>query len=318
VSDPKPTVAVLKGGRSAERDISLVTGGQVEEGLREAGFSIVSIDTGEADFFDRIRECGADVAFVCLHGRFGEDGTIQGLLELIDMPYVGCGVLSSALAMDKAMSKAVFVARGVPTPEHVCVRTGDPVDIEELTGIIGERSVVKPVCEGSAIGVTIVHSVEELPAALEEAFLYDDDVLVEGFVEGVEVTVGVLGTGASAEALPTLEIVPEHEFYDFVSKYEPGMSQHIIPARISDAAQEACARIALQAHRVLQCRGMSRVDLIVAPGDDVYVLEVNTIPGMTPTSLLPDAARAAGIEFPQLCERLVSDALSEGPAPACG
>lgn len=316
MSERNPTVAVLKGGRSAEREISLVTGGQVEAGLREAGFPVVVIDTGDPGFIEAIRDGHADVAFICLHGRYGEDGTIQGLLDLLDMPYVGCGVLASALAMDKAMSKAVFNARGVPTPGHVCVRAGEPVDPNEIVATVGARSVVKPVREGSAIGVTIVEDAADLPAALEEAFRYDDDVLVEEFLEGVEITVGVLGTGAAAEALPTLEIVPVNEFYDFVSKYEPGMSRHIIPARISDAAQERSAEAALLAHRALGCRGMSRVDLIV-DGDEVSVLEVNTIPGMTPTSLLPEAAAAAGIAFPALCDRLVRDALREGPAPAC-
>lgn len=316
MSDIRPAVAVLKGGRSAEREISLVTGAQVEAGLHEAGFPVVTIDTGDPDFIECIRRSEAAVAFICLHGRYGEDGTIQGLLDLLDMPYVGCGVLASALAMDKAMSKAVFNARGVPTPEHVCVRKGDIVDPESIVATIGGRSVVKPVREGSAIGVTIVRDAADLPAALEDAFCYDDDVLVEEFIEGVEITVGVLGTGRDCEALPTLEIVPVNEFYDYVSKYEPGMSQHVIPARISETAQKASAEIALQAHRALGCRGMSRVDLIVT-GEDIFVLEVNTIPGMTPTSLLPEAAAAAGISFPDLCARLVEDALAEGPAPAC-
>lgn len=312
----KPTVAVLKGGRSAEREISLVTGRQVEEGLAAAGFPVVSVDTGEPDFIDRIKESGADIAFICLHGRYGEDGTVQGLLELIAVPYVGCGVLASALAMDKAMSKAVFDAKGIPTPPHVCVRKGEQVDLSAAAAAVGEKSVVKPVREGSAIGVTIVESAEEIPGALEKAFEFDDDVLIEKFVEGVEVTVGVLGT-TTPEALPTLEIVPVNTFYDFDSKYVPGMSEHIIPARVGDEANEECKRIAIDAHRALGCRGMSRVDLIVSPDGGIYVLEVNTIPGMTPTSLLPDAARAAGIDFPDLCSRLVMEALAEGKAPAC-
>ena len=312
----RPTVAVLKGGVSAEREISLVTGEQVEAGLRDAGFPVVSVDTGASDFIERIQGSGADVAFVCLHGRFGEDGTVQGLLDLIGMPYVGCGVLASALAMDKAMSKSVFVARGILTPGHVCLHAKDAWDAGDLVAQVGERSVVKPVREGSAIGVTIVHSVEELPVAIEEAFHHDDDILVEEFVDGVEVTVGVLGT-AEPRPLPTLEIVPEHEFYDYESKYVPGMSRHIIPARVSDEANAECMRVSVEAHRALGCRGLSRVDVIVTPDERVFVLEVNTIPGMTPTSLLPDAARAAGIEFPELCAMLVAGGLEDAQAPAC-
>ncbi len=312
----KPKVAVLKGGVSAEREISLVTGEQVEDALREAGFSVVSIDTGEPGFIDRIQDCGADVAFICLHGRFGEDGTIQGLLDLIGMPYVGSGVMASAVGMDKAMSKAVFGAHGLLTPRHVCVRRDEPVDTTVLAGDIGGHCVVKPVREGSALGVTIVHGADELPAALEEAFRYDDDVLVEEFVEGVEVTVGVLGT-REPHSLPTLEIVPVNEFYDFDAKYTPGHSDHIIPARVSEKANTECERVAIEAHKALGCAGVSRVDVIVTPDDEIYVLEVNTIPGMTKTSLLPDAARAAGIEFPELCTLLVTGALEDSGPPAC-
>lgn len=317
MSEKLPAVAVLMGGRSAEREISLVTGEQVASGLRQAGFDVVTIDTGSPDFLTALQECGADVAFICLHGRFGEDGTVQGLLELIDMPYVGSGVLASALAMDKAMCKAVFLSKGIPTPAHVCYCADEIEDVGAARFVaesdlsFGPPWVVKPVREGSALGVTICRSKEEVPVALEEALSFDRDVLIEEFVEGVEVTVGVLGTGRSAEALPTLEIVPEHDFYDFESKYEPGMSEHIIPARISEAAQRKCEEAALAAHRAIGCRGVSRVDLIVAPDDQVFVLEVNTIPGMTPTSLLPDAARAAGIGFSELCARLVRDAMSD-------
>jgi len=300
-------VLVLMGGRSAEREISLVTGHEVAEALLSRGFDTITVDSGEPDFIDRIRSSEADVVFICLHGCYGEDGTVQGLLELLDMPYVGSGVLASALAMDKAMTKAVFEARGIPTPRHVLVRRGETVDVDAVVADIGAKSVVKPVREGSALGVTIVHEPSELLAAIQEAFRYDAEVLIEEFVEGVEVTVGILGI-ETLDALPTIEIVPEHEFYDFESKYAVGMSRHIIPARVSEAADSECIRISVEAHKALGCRGVSRVDLIVDDQDVPWVLEVNTIPGMTPTSLLPDAARAAGIDFAELCERLVLDA----------
>ncbi|MBI5231171.1 MAG: D-alanine--D-alanine ligase [Coriobacteriales bacterium] len=303
-------VAVLKGGRSAEREVSLNTGAQVAEALRSDGFGVVEIDAGDADFIEQLRQTGPDVVFIALHGRFGEDGTVQGLLELLDMKYVGSGVLASALAMDKAMSKHVFTQAGLPTPPYVHLRSGDEWDAEGISAELGAKTVVKPASEGSAIGVTIVHDPSELERGIEEAFRHDSSVLIEAFVPGVELTVGVLGTD-DPFALPTLEVVPEHEFYDYDSKYVPGMSTHVIPARVTDAQNLECQRLALDAHHALGCRGVSRSDFIVAGDGSVWLLEVNTIPGMTSTSLLPDAARAAGIEFPALCRMLVEGALEE-------
>jgi len=301
-------VAVLMGGRSAERKVSLNTGAQVSEALAESGFDVVEIDTGDDEFVSELSRIEAAVAFICLHGRFGEDGTVQGLCELLELPYVGSGVLASALAMDKVMSKHFFRLAEIPTPEYVVLNRGDDVDTADIVRALGAKTVVKPANEGSAIGVTIAHDPVELPAAVGLAFKYDRTVLVEEFVAGVEVTVGVLGNDHPM-ALPTLEIVPEHEFYDYDSKYLPGMSRHIIPARVSEQARAECERLALEAHDVLGCRGMSRSDLIVTQDGECLLLETNTIPGMTKTSLLPDAARAAGIEFPQLCQRLVELAL---------
>ncbi len=297
-------VAVLMGGRSAEREVSLNTGAQVTAALKSVGFDVVEIDTGDDEFVATLAGTEANVAFICLHGRFGEDGTVQGLCELLELPYVGSGVLASALAMDKVMSKHFYAQTGIPSPEYIVLRKGEAIDVEAITSALGPKTVVKPANEGSAIGVTIAHDPAELPGAIGLAFKYDRHVLVERFVAGVEVTVGILGNDHPI-ALPTLEIVPEHEFYDYESKYLPGMSRHIIPARISDAARAECERLAAQAHMALGCRGMSRSDLIVTEGGACLLLETNTIPGMTETSLLPDAARAAGIEFPHLCERLV-------------
>ncbi len=306
----RPRVAVLMGGRSAEREVSLNTGCEVGDALESLGWDVVRIDSGGARFIDELRTSGAGVAFICLHGRFGEDGTVQGLLELLDLPYVGSPVLASALAMDKVMSKRIFTCEGIRTPEHVVLRRGSAEEEARIVERLGERVVVKPASEGSSVGMHIVHERSELGGALEDAFAHDDVVLVERFVPGVEVTVGVLGNERPT-ALPTLEIVPANEFYDYESKYMPGMSTHIIPARIPEALREECSRLAVEAHVALGCRGMSRGDTIVAEDGTVYLLEVNTIPGMTKTSLLPDAARAAGIEFPQLCEMLVRFALED-------
>ena len=305
-----PHVVVLMGGRSAEREVSLNTGQQVADALASTGASVETIDAADSDFIRQLETTGAEVCFVCLHGRLGEDGTVQGLLELLGMPYVGSGVLASALAMDKVMSKLVFERTGIATPPWKSLRRGQVVDVEELVAALGGKTVVKPANEGSAIGVTIVHEPAELGPAIEHAFEYDDSVLVEQFVDGVEVTVGVLGNDEPF-ALPTLEVVPEHEFYDYESKYVPGMSRHIIPARVSQAAREECQRLSLEAHLVLGCRGMSRSDTIVTEDGRVLMLELNTIPGMTATSLLPDAARGAGIEFPDLCRMLVELALED-------
>jgi len=301
-------VAVLMGGTSAEREVSLNTGAQVAAALRECGHTVTEIDTADLGFIEILRAGEFDVVFICLHGRFGEDGTVQGLLELLGLRYVGSGVLASALAMDKVMSKHVFVAEGLLTPPSVVVRASGPVDLDAIVATLGEKLVVKPVSEGSSVGMSIVHEASELPAALERAFAHDAVVLVERFVAGVEVTVGVVGNDEPV-ALPTLEIVPEHEFYDYESKYVPGMSRHIIPARVPAEIADECQRVALDVHRALGCRGISRSDTIVTDAGEVYLLEVNTIPGMTSTSLVPDAARAAGIEFPALCQRLVDLAL---------
>jgi D-alanine-D-alanine ligase len=303
-------VAVLMGGRSAEREVSLNTGAQVAAALSGRGFVVTKVDSRDLSFIDTLRTLSPDVVFICLHGRFGEDGTVQGLLELLDLPYVGSGVLSSALAMNKVMAKHLFVSEGLPTPQHVIVRAGDKVNVDDVTAVLGPKTVVKPANEGSSVGMSIVHDPSELPAALAAAFAYDGVVLIERFEEGVEVTIGVLGNDDPI-ALPTLEIVPVNEFYDYDSKYVPGMSRHIIPAGVSESARAECQRIAVAAHRALGCAGMSRADTIVTPDGRVLLLEVNTIPGMTATSLVPDAARAAGIEFPALCERLVALALED-------
>lgn len=301
-------VAVLMGGRSAERDVSLNTGAQVSAALEAKGFGVVEIDTGDADFVTRFAASDCHVAFICLHGRFGEDGTVQGLCELLEVPYVGSGVLASALAMDKVMSKRFYRAMGIPTPDFIVMKRGEELDTGAVVSRLGDKVVVKPANEGSALGVTIVHEPAELAQAIGLALTYDRTVLIERFVAGVEVTVGVLGNDHPI-ALPTIEIVPEHEFYDYESKYLPGMSSHIIPARISEDSRAECERLAVEAHQALGCRGMSRSDLIVTADGAVHLLETNTIPGMTTTSLLPDAARAAGIEFPELCSRLVELAL---------
>lgn len=311
------SVAVLMGGTSAERAVSLNTGSQVAGALEKRGHRVTCFDTADLGFIERLRAGTFDVAFISVHGRGGEDGTIQGLLEILGVPYVGSGVLASALAMDKVASKAIFQDAGLKTPASVALRSGAEYDTALIAAELGSKVVVKPVREGSSVGMSIVHQESELGPAIELAFHHDNVVLIEAFVAGAEVTVGVIGND-NLMALPTLEVVPEHEFYDYESKYLPGMSRHLVPAELAvmpedarDHARIECQRVAIAAHRALGCRGMSRADVIVTPEGEVYLLEVNTIPGMTSTSLLPDAARAAGIEFHELCERLVELALEK-------
>jgi len=256
---------------------------------------------------------GVDAAFIALHGRFGEDGTIQGMLELLGIPYTGSGVLASALAMDKIACKRVLKSVGVPVPKSIDLinraECQNP-DVIAQAETIGYPLMVKPSRQGSTIGMSKVISAGNLTAAIEEALKYDSQILIEQFVSGTEITVSVLGN-RQPEPLPIIEIVPAKGFYDYEAKYSPGATEEIIPARISKTAEKKAIDAALKSHAAIGCRGMSRVDLIVKPNDDVVVLEVNTIPGMTPTSLLPTAAKAAGIEFPELLDRLIGYALEE-------
>lgn len=321
-------VAVLMGGISSERTVSLSTGRQIIDALDRSRYEPIGVDTAalfgavgvdpapadlaQVKLDDLFREDSRpDVAFLALHGKGGEDGTIQGFLDLLGIPYTGSGVLASALAMDKHMSKIVMRAHGVPVAGEILVRRDSMPDLEELQYQVqegfGYPVVVKPNREGSTIGCTIVKDPADLSGAIAAALELDDLVLIEQFVEGTEITVGVLGN-ANPEALPIIEIEARGGFYDYEAKYAPGGSTHIIPARISAAASAMARDHAVQAHLALGCRGMSRVDMIVQ-GDRICVLEVNTIPGMTPVSLLPDAAKAAGIAFPQLLDRLIGYAL---------
>jgi D-alanine-D-alanine ligase len=254
---------------------------------------------------------GVDVAFIALHGAYGEDGTLQGLLELLGIPYVGSGVLGSALAMDKAMAKRMMAAEGIPTPRGIRLTRAafneDGAAALRLAEGVGAPAVVKPSRQGSSIGMSLVTRVEEMAAALAEAFAYDSELLVEERVVGTELTVGVIGNRALT-ALPVVEIVPKRAFFDYRAKYDPALSEEICPARLPVETAEQAQELGLRAHRALGCRGLSRTDMIL--GDrGLVVLEVNTLPGMTMSSLLPKAARAAGIEFGELLHRLVQLAL---------
>ena len=302
---------LLKGGTSGERDISLKSGAACAEGLRSEGFTVEEIDPADADAFHRLVDYAPDVVFIALHGGDGEDGSIQGLLQSLGIPFTGPGVLASALAMDKSRAKSFYLGCGLPTAPWVTLAHGSKYDSAEVLEKVGCPCVVKPASEGSALGVHIVNSPDEFEPAVQEALTHAGDIVVERFLDGIEVTCAVLGND-DPEALPVIEIVPqgESEFYDFEAKYAIGGADHIIPARISDELTRKCQQIAVETHKALGCRGVSRSDIIIE-GDNCWLLETNTIPGMTETSLLPDAAAKVGIEFGPLCRMLLELALED-------
>jgi D-alanine-D-alanine ligase len=303
-------IAVLRGGKSAEREVSMRSGAQVAKALRGRGHEVTEVDL-DPETWDVLRDGGFECVFNSLHGRLGEDGTVQGMLELVGLPYTGSGVLASALCMDKSRAGGIMAAIGLHVPEfeELEVKEGVAADlVERLVSKFGLPLVIKPVREGSTIGLTIARDEDAVASGLVLAARYDRRVLAQRFATGTEITVGVLAT-PEMQVLPTLEIVSENPVYDYDAKYTAGKSHHIIPARIPAPAQEAAADAAGRAFRELGCSGMARVDMIVDRDGTPWVLEVNTVPGLTELSLLPDAARAAGIAFDEMCLRLVEHAV---------
>lgn len=312
--DPQEiSVALLAGGKSGEREISLVSGKAVYEALIEAGFSVTQIDPANKKDLVKLVEGSFDVAFLALHGKLGEDGTIQGMLEILGVPYTGPGVWSSATAIDKAKTKVVYERVGVPTPKSVLLLSPDEMSASQVVEEFGTSCVIKAATEGSALGVYLCNSLEEIESALQKVFEIDDKVIIETLIKGDEYTVGVLGT-KDPRALPVIQIIPINEFYDFESKYAEGGSKHVCPAPLSDDLAKKAQDIALLAHKRLECSGVSRTDLLLDEHGDFWALETNTIPGMTPTSLLPDAAQSIGMSFTELCIGLISDALENARA----
>lgn len=302
-------VALLYGGWSSEREVSLQSGAECAEALKEAGFSTVDVfDIAEPGFVTKLSEGAYDVAFVALHGKYGEDGCIQGLLEILGIPYTFSGVIGCAAAADKAIAKDIYRAHDIPTPEGACLLKGDAYDVAGLVEAYGLPLFVKPATNGSSYGVTRVDKQEELTHALEEAFALDTRVLVETAICGTEITVPVLGND-KPQALPAVEIRYDSEFYDLAVKYDDPAKHHVIPPELPADVMARANELACRAHTALTCAGVSRSDFIVTADGTPYMLETNIIPGMTASSLLPDAARRAGITFPQLCEKLIEMAL---------
>jgi D-alanine-D-alanine ligase len=333
-------VAVLFGGTSAERDVSLASGAEVVRALRSAGHDVVAVDTATGvlteeqeskllrgvvgalppprEELDMLQNGsipalmqapeleGVEVLFLALHGGAGEGGTLQGLLDLVRIPYTGSGMLGSAMAMDKDITKRLLRAAEVPTADWLMA----PVEVDEVADRIGWPVVVKPSKQGSTLGLSVVREAAELPAALELAYEWDDEVMVERFVAGRELTIPIVGD----EALPVGEIITKKEIFDYEAKYQPGLAEEIFPADLPDDIRIEAQRLALKAHRVLKLRGFSRVDFRLDDAGGLWCLEINTLPGMTSNSLVPKSAKAAGIAFPRLCERICELALEQHPA----
>ncbi|HEY6011689.1 MAG TPA: D-alanine--D-alanine ligase [Nitrospirota bacterium] len=299
-------IGVLMGGLSSEREVSLASGNAVLKALRDKGYDAVGIDV-DRDAAEQVRKAGVGVVFNGLHGKFGEDGAIQGLLEVMGIPYTGSGILASAMGMNKILSKMVFKAHGLLVGPYMVIEAERREALNEAPSIVAYPVVVKPCSEGSSVGVSLVYKHEELRPAADLAFKYDREILIEKYISGKEVQVGVLGD----RALGAIEIVPKSSaFYDYDAKYKEGGSDHFFPARIDPQAYARVLEAGLAAHRALGCRGYSRVDFIIDEAGAPYILEVNTLPGMTATSLLPDIARGTGMAFPELVEEILRLALA--------
>jgi D-alanine-D-alanine ligase len=310
----KLTLALLYGGISSEREVSLNSGNQVFDALDKDKYDVLRYDT-KTDLAKLVADSDRiDAALIILHGLYGEDGTVQGLLDLLGIPYQGSKVLGSAIAMNKLISKQLYEHTGIPTPPFIITRQGDSIDPKMCVQQLGLPLVIKPVEGGSSVGMTIVKSEESLKDAVGIAIEHDSTVMLEAYIDGVELTGGVLGNN-DLQALPLIEIIPDkdHEFFDYEAKYVAGVSQEICPARIDDELTGKAQTLAKMAHKALACKGYSRTDMILK-GQEIYVLETNTIPGMTATSLLPQAAAAAGLNFSQLLDKLIELSIEGHPA----
>ena len=303
-------VAVLMGGHSAEREVSLMSGTGVLQALRSRGVDAQPFDPAERDLGD-LRRDGFSRCFIALHGRHGEDGTVQGALELLGIPYTGSGVMASAVAMDKVMTKRIWASEGLPTPRYVWLDAGQQ-DLEHVRRVpddLGLPLIVKPPREGSSIGVTKVADCSQMQDAVRLSARYDPDVLCEEFIDGEEVTCAVLGSGASAQALPVIRIVAPDGAYDYQHKYFTDDVQYQCPSGLPEVEEREIQRIVLASYRALGCRGWGRADLMIRASDrKPFLLEMNTSPGMTSHSLVPIAARVAGIGYDELCVRLLQAA----------
>ncbi len=302
-------VAVVMGGPSAEREVSLNTGAAIAKALREAGYTnVVEVDLDPHNFAKQLADCKAEVVFNAVHGLYGEDGRLQTLLEICGIPYTGSGMIASVVCMDKVISKRMLRDAGIPTPDCLILNSRESGIKEKIMQKFSLPVVVKPASQGSSIGVEIVKEEAQLDEALANAFKYCSDILVEKFVDGWELTVSMMQKDGEAVALPVIHIAPHSGTYDYHSKYTKGATEYICPADLDETTTKKVQEIAKQAYEVLGCSGVARADVMLDDEGNGYVLEINTVPGMTATSLVPKAAAAAGITFPELCDIILQSA----------
>ena len=300
-------IGVLMGGKSTEREVSLRSGKAIYTALKDAGYDVVAIDTGP-DICEALQREKIGIAFIALHGGHGENGAVQGMLEVLEIPYTGSGILASALAMDKEASKKIFLYHKIPVPPStVLSKEQRAKSINSLHIGFSMPWVIKPATEGSSIGVNIVRDEGQVRPSVEKAFALSDRVIIEKYIEGREVHIGVLNN----KALGGVEVRPSLEFYSYEAKYQPGLTEYILPPEVNNTTYEKAKETALSAHIALGCRGATRTDLRIDKDGNPHVLEVNTIPGMTETSLLPKVAKLAGLDFPALIEEILRGALNE-------
>lgn len=319
----KKNIVVLYGGTSSEREISLVSGKNVGESLKRTGHNVMYIDPQNDNALKSLKDKNVDVAFIALHGKGGEDGSIQAYLESLNISYTGSKVEASKNAINKAKAKRIYDLSGVSNAKYFVVQKNDEIDITKIVETTGEDVVVKAASEGSSLGLYFAKGENQIKEAISKALTFDDTVVVEKRIAGREFTAAVvefpsryirnnnlhLNMDGSAAALPVIEIIPKNEYYDFASKYDEGGSKHVCPAEIEECLSTKIQQIAIQAHKALKCSGFSRTDFRVDENNNIFALETNTIPGMTETSLVPDAARSIGISFDELCELIVEYAV---------
>lgn len=306
-------IAVLYGGISGEREVSLSSGSGIMNALKKNGHDVIGIDFNPEDLVP-ITSLDVDLVFIGLHGKFGEDGCVQGLLEMLNLPYVGSKVLASALAMDKSRAKQSFEKYGIPIARSESFQLIKKTEMSKIEQAITEKwtppFVIKPNREGSTLGLTVVQTKDQIKKAVETAFLSDDTILVEDFIAGKELTVPVMGQIGEEIALPVIEIIPKNELYDYESKYAPGGSEHIVPAQLDEEITKKIQQYAVLAHQALGCETYSRVDFLLTKENVPIILEVNTLPGMTPTSLFPDACKSIGKTYEEMIEEFVQLSVS--------
>lgn len=304
-------VIILAGGKSQEREVSLRSGQAVYHALQSVGYDCMLWDP-KTDDVQSLLSFRPDAAFIALHGRYGEDGCIQGFLETLGIPYTGSGVAASAIGMNKQLTKKLLVYENLPTAPFILTNSREPIAdaIQKTQNLLSFPVVVKAAEQGSSIGTCVAASPQEMETVLRDIYQYDDKAIIEQYIRGMEVTVAVIGPAASPQALPIIEIDYNHEkLWDYEAKYNAALFRHIIPARIRPELKTKLEEISLAVYQTLECRGFARVDFMIDEQETPYVLEVNTIPGCTETSLLPDAAKAAGISFPELVSRIVEESL---------